>query len=73
MTPRPAPQPSLLTGRQLRRLQTLPEDYRVVSADDGTPILESPTGQTLRVQPNGSLAASTLIQAVQDYLHVRRG
>lgn len=74
MTRPPAhPRPPLLTQRQLRRLETLPDDYKVVSAWDGTPIVESPTGQTLRLQPNGRLAASTLIESVQSHLHVQQG
>ena len=73
MTSRPPQHPPLLTARQLRRLETLPDDYRVVSSRDGTPIVESPSGQTLRLQPNGSLAATTLIERVQAQMHVRRG
>jgi hypothetical protein len=67
------PPPPLLTQRQLRRLETLPDDYRVVTTRDGTPIVESPTGQTLRLQPNGRLAATSLVESVQSYLHVQRG
>ena len=73
MTTRFQPHPPLLTRRQLRRLETLPDDYRVVTARDGTPIVESPAGQTLRLQPNGRLAATSLIENVQSYLHVPRG
>lgn len=73
MTSRTQQHPPLLTARQLRRLETLPDNYRVVSARDGTPIIESPTGRTLRLQPNGSLAATTLIERVQAHLHVREG
>jgi hypothetical protein len=73
MTTRPPQHPPLLSQRQLRRLETLPDDYRVVSARDGSPIVESPTGQTLRVQPNGRLAATNLVDRVQSYLHVQRG
>jgi hypothetical protein len=73
MTTRPPPQPPLLTRRQLRRLETLPDDYRVVNARDGVPIVESPTGQILRLQPNGRLAATTLVGSVQSYLHAHRG
>jgi hypothetical protein len=54
----PPPHPPLLTQRQLRRLEMLP-DYKVVGARDGTPIVESPTGQILRLQPTGRLAATT--------------
>ena len=73
MTARVQPKPPLLTKRQLRRLETLPDNYRVVTARDGTPIVESPSGQTLRLQPNGRLAGTTLIESVQSYLHVQRG
>jgi hypothetical protein len=56
----PPPHPPLLTQRQLRRLEMLPNDYKVVwGARDGIPIVESPTGQTLRLQPTGHLAATT--------------
>jgi hypothetical protein len=70
---RPAPHPPVLTQRQLRRLQTLPDDYKVVGARDGIPIVESPAGQTLRLQPTGRLAATVLVERVQSYLHVRHG
>lgn len=73
MSTHPPPPSPLLTTRQLRRLETLPDDYTVVSAKDGAPILESPAGQTLRLQRNGRLAATTLIERVQFYLHVERG
>ena len=66
-------QPPRLSERQLRRLETLPDDYRVVSARDGSPIVESPTGQTLRLQPNGRLAATNLVDRVESYLRVQRG
>jgi hypothetical protein len=66
-------QPPPFTQRQLRWLQTLPEDYKVVGAVRGVPLVESPTGQTLRLQPNGRLAATALIERVQSYLHVDRG
>jgi hypothetical protein len=73
MTTPPPQHPPLLSQRQLRRLETLPDDYRVVAATDGNPIVESPTGQTLRLQANGRLAATDLVQRVQSYLHVQRG
>jgi hypothetical protein len=70
---RPPPHPPLLTERQPRRLQMLPDDYKVVAARDGIPIVESPTGPTLRLQPAGRLAAAALIERVESYLHARRG
>jgi hypothetical protein len=70
---RPPPHPPLLTERQLRRLEMLPDDYKVVGAKDGIPIVESPTGQTLRLQPTGRLAATALIKRVESRLHDRHG
>ena len=70
---RPPPHSPLLTQRQLRRLEMLPDDYKVVGARDGIPIVESPTGQTLRLQPTGRLAATALIERVESHLHVERG
>jgi hypothetical protein len=70
---RPPPHPPPLNQRQLRRLETLPDDYKVVGARDGVPIVQSPTGQTLRLQPTGRLAATTLIEKVESYLHFQRG
>ena len=70
---RPPRHPPPLNQRQLRRLETLPDDYKVVGARDGVPIVQSPTGQTLRLQPTGRLAATTLIEKVESYLHVQRG
>jgi hypothetical protein len=67
------PTPPQLNQRQLSRLQTLPDDYRVVGARNGVPIVESPTGQTLRLQPTGRLAATVLIERVESYLHVKQG
>jgi hypothetical protein len=66
---RPPPHPPLLTQRQLRRLEMLPDDYKVVGARDGIPIVESPTGQTLCLQPTGRLAAAALIERVQSHRH----
>jgi hypothetical protein len=70
---RPPPHPLVLTERQLRRLQLLPDDYKVVGARDGIPIVESPTGQTLRLQPTGRLAATSLIERLGSHLHDRPG
>ncbi|MCW3026536.1 MAG: hypothetical protein JWM29_1968 [Solirubrobacterales bacterium] len=70
---RPPPHSPLLNQRQLRRLQMLPDDYKVVGARDGIPIVESPTGQTLRLQSTGRLAATAVIERVESYLHIQRG
>jgi hypothetical protein len=65
---RPPPHPPVLTQRQLRRLETLPDDYKVVGARDGIPIVESSTGQTLCLQPTGRLAATVLTERVRSHL-----
>jgi hypothetical protein len=70
---RSPPHPPVLTQRQLRRLEMLPDDYKVVGARDGIPIVESPSGQTLRLQPTGRLAATALIERVKSHLHVPQG
>jgi hypothetical protein len=69
MTRPPPHSPLLLTQRQLRRLEMLPDDYKVVGARDGIPIVESPTGQTLCLQPTGRLAAAALTEKVQSHRH----
>jgi hypothetical protein len=57
-----------LTQRQIRCLQTLPEDHEVVSVDEGPPIVRGPRGQLLRVKTNGRMVA--LVEAVKSYLHI---
>jgi hypothetical protein len=69
----PLSNPPLLTRRQLKRLEALRDDYKVVGARDGIPIVESPTGQTLILQPNGRLAATMLKERVQSNLHDQQG
>ena len=49
----------LLTARQLDRLHELPPNHRIVTARDGSPILELPDGRLWRVQPNGTLAPAS--------------
>jgi hypothetical protein len=51
----------------------MPDDYKVVGAMDGIPIVESPSGQTLCLQPTGRLAATALIKRVKARWHVQRG
>lgn len=63
----------LLTQRQLECLAKLPEDHRVLGARNGSPIVQRPDGRLRLVQPNGQLAATTLVAGVQSYLHIGRG
>ena len=49
----------LLTARQLDRLRELPPGHKLLTARDGSPILQRPDGRLWRVQPNGSLAQAS--------------
>ena len=60
----------LLTARQLERLRELPPDHKLLTARDGSPILERPDGQLWRVQPNGSLAPAPPVERVRSRLRV---
>lgn len=60
----------LLTARQLDRLRELPPEHKLITARDGSPILERPDGRLLRVQPNGSLAPAPPVDRVRSYLRV---
>ena len=61
----------VLSQRQMRRMENLPEDYRVVNTRDGVVILRRADGQLLRMQPDGRLAPNLSVERVQDYLHVQ--
>ena len=60
----------LLTQRQMSRLDRLPDDHRVVSAQGDEPVVRRPDGQLLRVQRNGRVSPATLVDRVQTYLDV---
>jgi hypothetical protein len=60
----------LLTARQLDRLRELPPDHKVLTAHDGSPILERSDGRLWRVQPNGSLAPAPPVERARSYLRV---
>jgi len=59
-----------LTQRQIQRLGKLPPNYRIVSAKQRFPVVRSPDGQRMSVQPNGRLVAFPHIRQVQSYLHL---
>jgi hypothetical protein len=63
----------VLSPRQMRRMENLPEDYKVVKTRDGVVILRRADGQLLRMQPDGRLVANLTVERVQDYLHVCGG
>jgi hypothetical protein len=60
----------VLSQRQIRRMQKLPADYKVVNSHDGVVVLRRADGQLLRMQPDGRLAHNLRVERVQDYLHV---
>ncbi|HWX96909.1 MAG TPA: hypothetical protein VNZ01_08650 [Solirubrobacteraceae bacterium] len=61
----------VLSPRQMRRIENLPEDYKVVNTRDGVVILRRADGQLLRMQPDGRLAPNLSVERVQDYLRVQ--
>lgn len=60
----------LFTARQLERLRELAPDHKVLTARDGSPILERPDGRLWRVQPNGRLVLAPRVEPVRSYLDV---
>jgi hypothetical protein len=60
----------LLTQRQLRSMEKLPEGHVLVSNRRGVAILRRPDGRLLRMQPDGRLATTLRVERVQSYLHV---
>jgi hypothetical protein len=60
----------LLTQRQIRCIERLPDGHKVVSVRDGVPIVRQQGGQLSRMQPNGRLVVTPRVEAVQSYLHV---
>jgi hypothetical protein len=59
-----------LSQRQIRRIEKLPADYKVVNKRNGVVMLRRADGRLLRVQPDGRLAPNLRVERVQDYLHV---
>ena len=49
-----------LTDQQSLRIAELPASYRVVGVDRSAPLVRKPTGQLLRIQPNGRLIVATV-------------
>jgi hypothetical protein len=61
----------LLTQRQIRGMEKLPEDHKVVRVRYGVPIVRRSDGRLLRMHANGRLVRTTPVESVQSYLHVR--
>ena len=60
----------LLTQRQIRCIEQLPDGHKVVSVRAGVLIVRQPDGHLSRMQPNGRLAVTPRVEAVQSYLHL---
>jgi hypothetical protein len=61
-----------LTQGKIARLAMLPDDHGVVGEREGSPVVERPDGRLVCVEPNGRLAATTLVSKVQSYLCLER-
>jgi hypothetical protein len=59
-----------MSQRQMRRMEKLRDDYRVVRSRDGVVVLRRADGQLLRMLRDGRLAPNLSVERVQDYLHV---
>jgi hypothetical protein len=59
-----------LTQRQIRCMETLPEDHKMVTTRHGPPTVRRSDGQLFRMQRNGRLTASIRVESVQSYLDV---
>jgi hypothetical protein len=64
------PSTPTLSQEQIRRIEKLPADYKVVNSRDGVVVLRRGDGQLLRMQPDGRLAHNLRVERIQDYLHV---
>jgi hypothetical protein len=60
----------MLTQRQVRKMERLPEGHVVLSTRKGVAVVRRPDGRLMRLQPDGRLAGMIRIERVQSYLHV---
>jgi hypothetical protein len=60
----------VLTQRQVRKMERLPEGHIVLSTRKGVAVVRRPDGRLMRLQPDGRLAGMIRIERVQSYLHV---
>jgi len=60
----------VLTQRQLRRMERLPQGHVVLSTRRGVAVVRRPDGRLMRIQPDGRLAGMLRVERVQSYLHV---
>jgi len=62
---------NLLTVRQIRRMEKLPDGHKVVRVRYGVPIVRRSDGRLLRMRTNGRLVMTAPVESVQSYLDVR--
>jgi len=62
--------PSMLTRRQLSRMQRLPAGHEVVSVQGRAPIVRQPDGRLLRIRPSGRVVEAMPVERVRSYLHL---
>jgi hypothetical protein len=72
-SPPPSPRsedPGHLSARQLRSIESLPRDHRLVRVRGRAQIVRLPDGELLRIAPSGRLVPERPVAPVRSYLHV---
>jgi hypothetical protein len=64
------PSTPLLTQRQIRCIEKLPNGFRIVNKTLNEVTVRQPDGRLLRIQRDGRLAPSLRVERVQAYLQV---
>jgi hypothetical protein len=59
-----------LSAPQKRRIETLPDDHRLVRVRGRAPIVRRPDGELLRIDPSGRVLPECPVAPVRSYLHV---
>ena len=59
-----------LSPSQIRRIQTLPDDHRLVRVRGRTPIVRRPDGELVRIRPSGRLVPERSVAPVRSYLYL---
>jgi hypothetical protein len=61
---------NLLTLRQERSVDSLPEGYKVITTRYGAVMVRRPDGRLLRVRADGSLVTIAPVRRVESYLQL---
>lgn len=59
-----------LSASQIRRIQTLPDDHRLVRVRGRAPIVRRPDGELVRIRPSGRVVPERPVAPVRSYLHL---